>query len=257
MADPSSTKTDESASVLPKPVSPEEVLPDPAIMEAMAEFAAGAGHEINNPLAAILGRVQLLLRDETDAGRRESLEVIGTQVLRIRDMIGDVMTFARPPEPHPVKVPLRETLPELVEQVRSTLKLPDDLIKLKIIGEPVIQADKTQFAVVISELIRNARHAVMDVADPSITIVVKADSSELATIAVTDNGCGFTEIERTHLFHPYFSGRQAGRGLGFGLSKCWRIVELHGGSIVALEGETTGTTLKIEWPSAASEPMTD
>lgn len=65
-------------------------------LEALGEFAAGAGHEINNPVATIAGRAQLLLASEVDSERRHALEIIGGQALRIRDMIGDVMLFARP-----------------------------------------------------------------------------------------------------------------------------------------------------------------
>ena len=75
------------------------VLPDAAKLEALAEFAAGAGHEINNPLATIIGRAQLLLKDERDPQRRQMLLAIGAQAYRIRDMIGDAMLFGRPPSP--------------------------------------------------------------------------------------------------------------------------------------------------------------
>ena len=72
-----------------------------AKLEALAEFAAGAGHEINNPAATIVGRVELLLKGETNPERRQALLTIGAQALRIRDMIGDLMLFARPPRPEP------------------------------------------------------------------------------------------------------------------------------------------------------------
>ena len=68
-----------------------------AKLEALAEFAAGAGHEINNPVATIVGRAELLLKGETNPERRQALLTIGAQALRIRDMIGDLMVFARPP----------------------------------------------------------------------------------------------------------------------------------------------------------------
>ena len=68
-------------------------------LEAMAEFAAGAGHEINNPLTVISGRAQLLLRDETDPERRHALALISAQAMRVYEMIADMMLFARPPRP--------------------------------------------------------------------------------------------------------------------------------------------------------------
>src|SRR5690606_20308915 len=68
-------------------------------LEALAEFAAGAGHEMNNPLAVIAGRAQLLLKDETDAQKRRELAVIHAQAMRVHEMIADLMLFARPPQP--------------------------------------------------------------------------------------------------------------------------------------------------------------
>src|SRR5664279_4055523 len=75
-------------------------------LEAMAEFAAGAGHEINNPLTVIAGRAQLLLRGETDPERRHALALMNAQAMRVYEMIADMMLFARPPRPElqPVEV---------------------------------------------------------------------------------------------------------------------------------------------------------
>ncbi|MDR0871088.1 MAG: hypothetical protein LBN39_09890, partial [Planctomycetaceae bacterium] len=70
-------------------------------LDALAEFAAGAGHEINNPLAAINGHVQLLLKDITHPEHRRHLGIIAAQVKRIYEMIADIRYFARPPKPEP------------------------------------------------------------------------------------------------------------------------------------------------------------
>src|SRR6516164_1824452 len=82
-------------------------------LRALAEFAAGAGHEINNPVATIVGHAQQLMAGESDPDRRHALATIGAQAYRIRDMIGDVMLFARPPEPHPSCVDLPAVLREI------------------------------------------------------------------------------------------------------------------------------------------------
>src|SRR5436189_173395 len=84
-----------------------------AKLRALAEFAAGAGHEINNPVATIAGHVQLLLAGETDPERRQALLTIGGQAYRIRDMIGDAMLFARPPQP-------QQQASDLVTALRET-----------------------------------------------------------------------------------------------------------------------------------------
>ena len=69
-------------------------------MEAIRELAYGAGHEINNPLANIAARAQALLYDEHEPERQRRLAIIVDQAFRARDMIGGLMIFARPPQPH-------------------------------------------------------------------------------------------------------------------------------------------------------------
>jgi signal transduction histidine kinase len=72
----------------------------------------------------------------------------------------------------------------------------------------------------------------------------------MVEIAVSDNGPGFASEDRSHLFDPFYSGREAGRGLGFGLSKCWRIVHNHGGAIDAESTPGQGATFRIKLPVA-------
>lgn len=243
-----------------------------AKLAALAEFAAGAGHEINNPLGSIIGRVELLLRDETDPERRRLLTSIGGQAYRIRDMIGDLMLFARPPAPHP------ETLnaTEVIETVLARFADRFSERRIVVTGDRApsvpIHADRTQLAVVIGELVRNA----IDAVDDGGTIQVDVHSERTApaehgpwsivhgpsavdhgpwtmdlrtVLTVTDNGRGLSDHERAHLFDPFFSGRNAGRGLGFGLCKCWRIVTQHGGRISVDNNATAGVTARVEWPS--------
>src|SRR5258708_12572049 len=86
-------------------------------LRALAEFAAGAGHEINNPVATIVGYAQQLLAGETDPDRRHALATIGAQAYRIRDMIGDIMLFARPPGPNPQSPALSAILPDTAQKL--------------------------------------------------------------------------------------------------------------------------------------------
>jgi len=74
--------------------------------------------------------------------------------------------------------------------------------------------------------------------------------SPAAIVSVTDNGPGLSDKDRVHLFDPYYSGREAGRGLGFGLCKCWRIVSGHGGRIEVDSVSGGGTTFRVFLPDA-------
>ncbi len=93
-----------------------------AKLAALAEFAAGTGHEINNPLATIVGRAQALLKHETDPGRRQSLATIAAQAFRIRDMIGDLMVFARPPAPAPERLLVNEAVSAVVARFQDAAR---------------------------------------------------------------------------------------------------------------------------------------
>lgn len=219
--------------------------PDDPKLRALAEFAAGAGHEINNPVATIAGHAQRLLRDETDPDRRHALLTIGAQAYRIRDMIADVMLFARPPQPQPSSVDLGSVVRTAIETLRKDQ--PQQEVQITVSGPAQIHADPLQAAVVIAELLRNAVQAAD--ARAVIQVAVRDDAPGFVRLEITDQGSGLSALDREHLFDPFYSGRQAGRGLGFGLCKVWRIVTLHGGTI-DVTSEAGRTTFLVRWPAS-------
>lgn len=214
-------------------------------LEAMAEFAAGAGHEINNPLAIISGRAQFLLKEEADPERRRELAVIHAQAKRAYEMIADTRTFARPPRPEVQTV----ELVALVDAVLADLQpqAAERAIQLERRGDGpcVLQADPAQISVAVHAVCRNAIEAIGR--DGRVEVAVQCDEQN-AEIRVADNGPGIKPEERRHLFDPFFSARQAGRGLGLGLSKCWRIVTAHGGRIFVESQPGQGATFTITLP---------
>jgi signal transduction histidine kinase len=225
-----------------------------AKIEAIAEFAGGAGHEINNPLATIAGRVQILLGNEPDSNRRQDLATIGAQALRVRDMIGDLMLFARPPALSPQRLLLNEIAQAVIDQFADTARSRSCSLELEETGPIFATADPTQLRIVLSELIRNSLYASESVGDSvrgEIIVRLGRDglpAKSAAFVSVTDNGPGLTERDRAHLFDPFYSGRDAGRGLGFGLCKCWRIVSRHGGWIEFDSVPGIATSFRIIWP---------
>lgn len=222
-------------------------------LEAIAEFAAGAGHEINNPAATIAGRAALLLKSETDPERRRSLETIGGQAYRIRDMIGDAMTFARPPQPKP-------ELLNPVEEVQHVLAAWSDRFAGKGIESEHhfeaglrLFADREQFRVVVSALFRNVFEVPQSPLRVRLTLALESVAQRGSLrFTVEDNGHGVTEHELDHLCDPFFSGRAAGRGLGFGLTKCFIIVRENGGSLTPATSELGGLAIHTHWPTQPS-----
>jgi signal transduction histidine kinase len=227
---------------------------DPKLTElklrALAEFAAGAGHEINNPVATIAGYAQQLLADETDRDRRHALATIGAQAYRIRDMIGDVMLFARPPQPRPEPIDLTAAVGDVVSKFADEARVSGVHIQFDATGEAPVFADPVQLRVVVSSLLRNCLDAMGSGGRVTFTIhSVHESGRRWAQLTIVDNGPGLSDAEREHLFDPYFSGRQAGRGLGFGLPKAWRIITLHGGWIDVEAPASGGVTFIVHWPA--------
>lgn len=198
-------------------------------LEAMAEFAAGAGHEINNPLTVIAGRAQLFLREEKDPERRRALALISAQAKRVYEMIADMMLFARPPKPKPEMIDLVELVDRLVEEFSLHAARQETTLCRAGDGGPMeIEADPTQLTVALRGMCQNSLEAIGRQGRIEIGLYRRQSGVE---IRVTDDGPGIPPEQRRHLFDAYYSARQAGRGLGLGLSKAWRIITNHGGRI--------------------------
>ena len=215
-------------------------------LEAMAEFAAGAGHEINNPLTVISGRAQLLLREETDPERQHALALISAQAMRVYEMIADMMLFARPPRPDVQSVELVQLIDQVIAGVlpRST-RQETTVCRTGEPGPILIQADPVQIEVAFRAMCQNAIEALGS--GGRIEMAVAQDKRE-TRITISDDGPGIKPEEHRHLFDPFYSARQAGRGLGLGLSKAWRIVTNHGGQIDVSSQPNHGATFTVTLP---------
>ncbi len=222
-------------------------------LRAMYKLAAGAGHEINNPLGSIAGRAQLLLRDETNQERRRTLAKINTQAFRAHEMIADMMLFAKPPTPTKQQVNLVRLIEQVVEELCSTAAdRQTQLVHQTTNPSVVVEADETQLLIVIQALCKNALEALGGGGHIEIGSRIVGDTSQPtgAEIIVRDDGPGVPTEHRPHLFDPFYSGREAGRGLGFGLSKCWRIVKNHGGNLTVESSPGHGATFTVSLPAA-------
>ena len=224
-------------------------------LDAMKQLAYGASHEINNPLANIATGSQVLLASETDCDRKYRLSRIYAQAMAAHEMISDLMLFAHPPAPVFRQVNLRILINGLINRRPSTAP------PINAVFGPSVETaeiDETQIAIVLDALLKNAVQSIKEkkalCQSESVPFegriqlrVERAGSDILARL--TDNGVGLTEQNRKHLFDPFYSGREAGRGLGFGLSKAWRIAQLHCGQLdYARDDRSDETTFILRFP---------
>jgi signal transduction histidine kinase len=230
-------------------------------LESLKELAYGASHEINNPLANIASRAQTLLADEHDAERRRKLVTIYRQAMRAHEMIADLMLFSRPPKLNPSPCNMQQIASRVVDEQREMAQEYSVELEFEPCNETVTAlADETQIGVAIQALVRNALEAVGQGGHVWVAIrPIEASADRCVEIAVRDDGPGISDEVRQHMFDPFYSGREAGRGLGFGLSKCWRIVTDHGGQVVVQRSASVGAEIVIQLPAAHSfslEPAT-
>lgn len=223
-------------------------------LAALKGLAYGAGHEVNNPLANIAARAQTLLTDETHPERRRKLIAIHRQAMRAHEMIADLMLFAQPPHMVVADFNLRATVASAVEELRDLAAEREIQMECDSDNSAlVIAGDETQLAVAIGAVIKNAIEAVGANGHVRISLqCATIDGDVRAEVVVRDDGPGISEEVRRHIFDPFFSGREAGRGLGFGLSKCWRIVTEHRGRVAVNSDGRLGAEFTISLPLRAA-----
>jgi signal transduction histidine kinase len=225
-------------------------------LAALAEFAAGAGHEINNPLAVISGQAQYLLRKVSGgqwsvvgesspasaAGEQSpvaaALQTIIGQATRIHQTLTDLMQFARPPAPKRQTLDagglvraVTESLRDCAEQRKVRLVCPESPAAL------TLHADPGQAHTALRCLVRNAIEAAPPEGWAGVRVEAGDDGVDLI---VEDSGPGPAAGEREHLFDPFYSGRKAGRGRGLGLSTAWRLAREHGGDVRYCQADGDG-----------------
>jgi signal transduction histidine kinase len=219
-----------------------------AKLDALAEFAAGAGHELNNPLAVIVGRAQLLLVHETDPKAVRSLRAILTQAQRAHRILRDLMYVARPPEPRPrfcqpdeiVRASVRDARPDAEDrEIRIAADSLDHGLR--------VWADPDGLRHLADVLLRNALEATSK--GGQVRFSTAGSASDLRW-AVQDTGRGITPAEGGHLFDPFFCGRQAGRGLGMGLPRAARFLNQTGGEVRWHSTPSQGSTFLVRLPLA-------
>jgi signal transduction histidine kinase len=231
-------------------------------LASVGEMAAGAAHEINNPLAVIMGRTQLLVSSETNPQRKESLELIVRRTQQITDIITELMEFARPAQPAPKTLAVSELINQAQKVVNKKLQPAKNIILDAKLSDtlPDVFVDGKQVSDALAELILNAIESYKSEDESgSGTVTITAGFNELENevmLEIIDTGCGMDSQTLAKAADPFFSSKPAGRQRGLGLSRSIRNIESNAGTI-RLESELDrGTVVRVMLPVAFDGPIT-
>ncbi len=221
----------------------------------IAAMAAGAAHELNNPLSIVSGRAQMELSRTKDQETARALQIIIEHTQRASQLVSDLMRFAKPETPKPTLLRLAEVLEPLCQHWQGDATQPSVRFTLSL-GDPetTIYADPDQLHESLGALFQNAVEAIGGSSGHVHINSPLPASDETVRIVVGDNGAGMDPETLEHAFDPFFSSRPAGRGCGLGLSRAYRFAEINGGRLSIESKPGTGTTVTLELP--ARQPTT-
>jgi signal transduction histidine kinase len=220
-------------------------------LSAVGEFVAGVAHELNNPLAAVMGFSEMLKDADVGEQHRRHLDMIFKSAERCKKIVQSLLSFARrqAPERKPV------TVNKLIEDVLEMVAYPLRTSNVKVITHfsqklPLVLADGHQVQQVVLNMINNARQAIEAHQDSGSITITTSENAGTVRIAIQDSGPGISPENLKRIFDPFFTTKDVGQGTGLGLSLCYGIIHEHGGNIIPSSKPGEGATFTIELPAA-------
>ncbi len=231
-------------------------------MEAIGTLAGGIAHDFNNLLQVTLGYSELLLAErEEDDPEYADLSRILQAAKNGAELVQRLLTFSRKVEPKPIPLDLNRRIVQVEKLLKRTIPkmidiqmhLSDDLAE--------INADPIQMEQVLMNLAVNARDAMPDggrliietrnvtLDDEYCRLHVGAGPGDCVLLAVSDTGHGMDKTTVEHIFEPFYTTKELGRGTGLGLAMVYGIVRQHEGFITCYSEVGRGTTFNVYFPA--------
>jgi PAS domain S-box-containing protein len=223
---------------------------------AMGQMIAGVAHELNNPLTAVLGVTELLRDSSADEQAKRQLDLAHRQARRAAQIVQNLLSFSRPPQPHKTCVQISEIIQrslQLHEHSLRTNRITVDFVpKLDL---PPVLGDASQLTQVFLNLISNAEQAIREVREQGTLRIRVTALGDNVVAAFQDDGAGIRRDILPKLFDPFFTTKRPGRGTGLGLSICLAILREHNGQIQAQSLSDGGAVFTVTVPIARGTEM--
>lgn len=220
-------------------------------MSAFGQLSAGIAHEVKNPLAGILGHAQLGKSKSKDPDVTKHLDMIERETRRTKEIIENLMKFARAEKPDLTATDLHESVSRAVDLVDHQVSLQGVKIVKDFHPVSTVNANSNQIQQVLLNLMMNATHAMETQKVKTLTVSVE-DKNDVVQIRIKDSGAGMTPEVQKRIFEPFFTTKPAGKGTGLGLSVSIGIVQDHKGKIYVESKVGEGTTFFIDIPKMGS-----
>ena len=224
-------------------------------LSAVGEFVAGVAHELNNPLATVMGFAEILKTAPVEPKYQRHLLMIFKSAERCQKIVQSLLTFARRHQPERRPVAINQLVEEVLEIVAYQLRTNNvEVVRQLDPALPPVLGDGHQIQQVIINLINNARQAIEAHQDSGKLIIATVTDGVNVRIKIADNGPGIMPDNLRKIFDPFFTTKGVGKGTGLGLSLCYGLIKEHGGNITVTSRPGLGATFIVELPAAVNVP---
>jgi PAS domain S-box-containing protein len=220
-------------------------------LAAMGSLLAGVSHELNNPLAAIVGQAEMLEEDAAGTEFEARAKKISSAAERCAKIVQTFLAMARRREPQRGLVDVNDVIASALDLTDYGLRTAGISVQVTFASSlPPVDGDRDQLHQVLVNLIINAQQAMEDgeMFDKTLTIRTSVDQAGKVLVDLADTGAGIPEKARARIFEPFYTTK-LGSGTGLGLAFSQGIIEAHGGSLT-LEPSRRGAAFRISLPPA-------
>lgn len=222
---------------------------------AMGKMVAGAAHELNNPITAILGVADLLRERATDDAMRRHTEMVLQQARRAAMIVQNLLAFSRPSAQVRSKVNLAKIVQDALNMHDASLRQKKISVHLDAATDvPAVDGDQKTLTQAFVNLVMNAEQAISSIRDHGTLRISLCRVGDKASVTFSDDGPGIPPENIEQVFDPFFTTKRPGGGSGLGLTICLAVIKEHGGTIGVESTAGKGAAFQVFLPLAPGTP---